>query len=263
MRWWRLRDHAFNFDVTAFAYAHRGLWNADRPENSIAAFRAAAAAGVGVELDVRVTADGSLVVFHDATFERMCGHAARVDEMTIPAIKRLRLPDQSAVPSLEDVLEIMGELPTLVEVKVDPLPFAQTPTRSPVEPTLDGLRFSNALAGVMSFDGPATRRLAADIAFNGSGRPAGQLIEPPPAGGEDPLAPGDLEAILAKADQALANEAGYLAPHISCLEIVARAYPGVPLVTWTVRTPAELEAARRFGAAPIFEGFSPALAKPA
>ena len=41
------------FDVSTHAYAHRGLWGAGIPENSLAAFEAARAAGVGVELDVR------------------------------------------------------------------------------------------------------------------------------------------------------------------------------------------------------------------
>ncbi len=62
------------FDVSAFAYAHRGLWDAGAPENSLAAFEAARAAQIGVELDVRLTSDNVPVVFHDAGLERMCGH---------------------------------------------------------------------------------------------------------------------------------------------------------------------------------------------
>ena len=48
------------FDLSAFAYAHRGLWLEAGPvENSLAAFRAAAEAGLGVEFDVRPAADGT------------------------------------------------------------------------------------------------------------------------------------------------------------------------------------------------------------
>lgn len=56
-------------------YAHRGLHTEDGtvPENSLPAFRAAAEAGYAVEMDVHLTADDQLVVFHDDTLERMCG----------------------------------------------------------------------------------------------------------------------------------------------------------------------------------------------
>ena len=55
-------------------YAHRGLHTEDGtvPENSLPAFRAAAEAGYAVEMDVHLTADDQLVVFHDDTLERMC-----------------------------------------------------------------------------------------------------------------------------------------------------------------------------------------------
>ena len=39
-------------------YAHRGLWGKGVPENSLAAFRAAAEAGFGIELDVQLSKDG-------------------------------------------------------------------------------------------------------------------------------------------------------------------------------------------------------------
>ena len=56
-------------------YAHRGLFdnNSDAPENSLAAFKKAVDAGYGIELDVQLSKDDKLVVFHDATLKRMCG----------------------------------------------------------------------------------------------------------------------------------------------------------------------------------------------
>ena len=48
------------------AIAHRGLWTPDGPpENSLAAFQGACAAGYGIELDVQLSADGEAMVFHD------------------------------------------------------------------------------------------------------------------------------------------------------------------------------------------------------
>ncbi|MEM8921520.1 MAG: glycerophosphodiester phosphodiesterase family protein, partial [Pseudomonadota bacterium] len=59
------------FDPIVNSYAHRGLWDATRPENSLAAFHAAVVAGVGIELDVRLSADGVAMVFHDQMLDRM------------------------------------------------------------------------------------------------------------------------------------------------------------------------------------------------
>src|SRR3546814_18757706 len=52
-------------------FAHRGLHQDGRVENSIAAFEAALAAGHGFELDVQDTADGQALVFPDYTLERL------------------------------------------------------------------------------------------------------------------------------------------------------------------------------------------------
>ena len=69
--------------------AHRGgagLW----PENTLYAFERAAALGVDViETDVRVTADGELVVFHDEGVERTTDGAGRVGSLTLAELKRL------------------------------------------------------------------------------------------------------------------------------------------------------------------------------
>ena len=48
--------------LRGWKYAHRGLHDKDKPENSMAAFRNAVAHGFGMELDVQLTADGQLVV---------------------------------------------------------------------------------------------------------------------------------------------------------------------------------------------------------
>jgi glycerophosphoryl diester phosphodiesterase len=69
--------------------AHRGgagLW----PENTAHAFAQAVALGVDVlEMDVHGTADGALVVIHDATVERTTDGAGRVSDLTLAALKRL------------------------------------------------------------------------------------------------------------------------------------------------------------------------------
>ncbi len=72
--------------------AHRGLWTPDgAPENSLAAFQAACAAGYGIELDVQLTADGEAMVFHDDNLERMTGAEARLRDRTAADLRELRL----------------------------------------------------------------------------------------------------------------------------------------------------------------------------
>jgi glycerophosphoryl diester phosphodiesterase len=233
------------FDLAQHAYAHRGLWGGKVPENSLAAFRAAAAAGVGCELDVRLTKDGELVVFHDTTLERMCGEDIRIDALTYAELRERRLPDGSAIPTLSDCITAMAGQPVLIELKVD-----RTDTDI-AERVASAIANLNTPCTVMSFD-PATVAQLRKLVTN---RQVGLLILGTKEANED-----GLTACIGMARQIGVD---YVAPHVSSLPFVADKVRDLDLVTWTLRDPAELETARNFGAAPIFEGFSPALAKPA
>ena len=100
-------------------FAHRGLHDAVAPENSMAAFDRAVAAGVGVELDVQLTSDGVPVVFHDWTLDRMCGVSGRIGQKTFAELQELRLGGTGErIPALQAVLErVDGRVPLLVEIK--------------------------------------------------------------------------------------------------------------------------------------------------
>ncbi len=111
----RRRDTA-PFDRVRFA--HRGLHDDITPENSQAAFRAAKAAGYGVELDIQFTADKQIVVFHDADLKRMCGVDKRVDSLTYEELKQYTLLNSDQhIPLLRDVLVNLGTTPVLCEIK--------------------------------------------------------------------------------------------------------------------------------------------------
>lgn len=98
--------------------AHRGLHGGGVPENSAAAFAAAREAGVGAELDVRLTKDGVPVIMHDRTLLRMCGKATPVGSLTRADLAALSLPDGSRVPTLREALDTIGDgLPVVVEIK--------------------------------------------------------------------------------------------------------------------------------------------------
>ena len=102
-------------------FAHRGLHSRDRsvPENSLKAFELAAEAGYGIELDVQLSKDGQVVVFHDDTLNRVCGVDAKVDEFDYAELKELRLLDTSeTIPLFSEVLSVIrGRGPLIVELK--------------------------------------------------------------------------------------------------------------------------------------------------
>lgn len=102
-------------------FAHRGLYAADQsqPENSLEAFRAARSAGYGVELDVQLSKDGEVVVFHDDDLLRVCGIDARVDAYTTQELAALSLFGTSErIPLFTEALDVLGsETPVIVELK--------------------------------------------------------------------------------------------------------------------------------------------------
>ena len=102
-------------------YAHRGLHNDERAENSMSAFRAAVEAGYGIELDIRLSKDGELVVFHDDTLDRVCAREGKVIDFTADELAGFKLVGtDDGIPRFSDVLALVdGKVPLLVEIKED------------------------------------------------------------------------------------------------------------------------------------------------
>lgn len=105
--------------IKTVMYAHRGLHNKERAENSMSAFRAAVDAGYGIELDIRLSGDGRLVVFHDDTLDRVCGREGKVIDFTYDELSTFKLSGtEDTIPLFEDVLSLVdGKVPLLVEIK--------------------------------------------------------------------------------------------------------------------------------------------------
>lgn len=113
-------------DTTLFKkvyFAHRGLHDneSDAPENSMAAFRKAVEAGLGMELDVQVTKDGVPVIFHDFKLERICGAEGKVVDHTYQELQAYRLcHSEERIPKLSDLLAMVdGRVPLIVEIKAE------------------------------------------------------------------------------------------------------------------------------------------------
>ncbi|MBQ4354035.1 MAG: glycerophosphodiester phosphodiesterase [Clostridia bacterium] len=105
-------------------YAHRGLHDDRVPENSLAAFRQAAENGYGIELDLQLSADREVMVFHDYTLERMTGEKGKLSECTAGSLRAMHLLNkdgsitEQTIPTLREVLDTVdGRVPLLIELK--------------------------------------------------------------------------------------------------------------------------------------------------
>lgn len=109
-------------EFRGWQYAHRGFHDnkTDAPENSAKAMRLAVENGYGIELDVQLTKDEKVVVFHDATLNRVCGVDAKVNSMTYEELQEFHLLDsEERIPLFSEVLKIIdGKVPLIMEVKM-------------------------------------------------------------------------------------------------------------------------------------------------
>lgn len=86
--------------------AHRG-YSARYPENTLIAFKRALELGAdGIELDLRGTKDGRVVVIHDEDLKRLCGVDVKVADLSFEELKSYRVQTET-VPSFEEVLSIL------------------------------------------------------------------------------------------------------------------------------------------------------------
>lgn len=114
------RKHPDDAGLRGWLYAHRGLHDGNHQvaENSLEAFRRAVEAGYGMELDVQLTRDEQLVVFHDANLKRVCGVDVPLYTLSYEELQAHPLPDGSRIPLFSQVLELVnGRTPMIVEVK--------------------------------------------------------------------------------------------------------------------------------------------------
>jgi len=234
--------------------AHRGLHNKSRGliENTAPAFLAAIEHDYGIECDLQPARDGTPMVFHDATLDRLTRGHGRIAAHTPQELSRVRYKDQDlGILSLSELLELVaGRVPLLVEIKSDgrlPKGFLAA-----IAEQATGYRGPIAL---MSFDRAIVSqcaRLAPDVARGiviGSHQLASNWWAGPSAAGQNAA----VAALLNKAPA----EISFFAIDVRMLEPakawLAEHAPAATLFTWTVRTAKERAAAARWADAPIFE----------
>ena len=101
--------------------AHRGYFdnNSPAPENSLAAFQRAIDHGYAIELDTQISADGTVWVLHDKNLLRSSGVDRDINKMTDAEIAKCTLfGTNEKVPTFAEVLKLIdGKVPLLVEIK--------------------------------------------------------------------------------------------------------------------------------------------------
>lgn len=230
--------------------AHRGLHDAraGRFENGVSAFRAAAEAGFGIELDVQLSRDGVAMVHHDATLDRLTDRTGPVREFTAEELSRVPLGGTGdRIETLSTVLDTIGErAPVLVEIKAD----GTGDIASAVAEAVEG----RGGVAVMSFDPRCVARLAelaprvprglTTCAFDGPDAPRHPEARTRLAAIADYDAVGACFVSHDHADLA----------HPRLAELKAR---GAAILCWTIRSPEAEQAARRIADNITFEGYLP------
>jgi glycerophosphoryl diester phosphodiesterase len=255
----RAHAHVVSLDQAAFIrpIAHRGLHDSRRGrlENTAPAFEAAIAKGYGIECDLQAAEDGTPMVFHDETLERLVGLPARIASWSAASLGRLRYKGlDERILKFAELLELVGgHAPILVEVKRN--------RRPPPEAFLGKIaRLAGTYRGpvaLMSFN----RDIVSALVELAPKVPRGPVV------GTHQLRPGwwmtpNREKKIAAVGRALERApagVGFYAVDVKMLHAAwewrERAVPHLPLFSWTIRTLRERAAAAKWADAPIFEGY--------
>jgi glycerophosphoryl diester phosphodiesterase len=240
--------------LTARPVAHRGLHDASAGviENTASAVSAAVAAGYGIEVDLQITCDGEAMVHHDEALGRLNEGEGRLDRMDAAELAAVRFKATSdRMMRLADLLDLVaGKSALVLELKSH---FDRD--RRLAARTAEVLRSYAGPVAVMSFD-PDQVEAIQEFA---PGLPRGVVAQrshrsegKPGVSGRDKL--GYLLHTLRSRPHFLAYRIGDLpAP----MPVMARYLLGLPLLTWTVRSPEERRRAERWADQMIFEGFRP------
>lgn len=223
---------------------HRGAAGS-APENTLAGFRAAAAAGVRwVEFDVRLSADGRVVLLHDDTVDRTTDGHGEARSMSFAELRRL---DAGAwfgaafrgerVPSLDETIALLGELALGAVVELKPAKGQEAATAEAAMALLTERWPDHVPAPIVSSFAPAALAAACVAA------PALQralLVDAVPDDWRERLAAlgcSMLHADHRQLDRALVR---------------AAAAAGVPVFAYTVNDPARAEILAGWGVAGLF-----------
>lgn len=226
-----------------WTYAHRGLHGEGRVENAPSAFRAALAAGLGIECDIQRSRDGEAMVFHDWDFARLLGRPETGDALDAADWATLRYSGSDDAPfRLSDLLALVGgRVPLLIEIKSR----AGYDVERSCERVIDRLSGYTGRHAVMSFDPRVSRWMRRHSPQTVRGLVMRQDRHPDARTG----IARHVALWIAKPDFVAFDVRALPDPFAAGLRAA-----GFPLLTWTMKTPELLAVARNYADAPIAEG---------
>lgn len=243
--------------LNARPIAHRGLHDAaaGRIENTMSAFAAAAERRFNIELDVHMSADGQIYVFHDDVLDRLTEVTGPVAGKSYADLRAIAIKGTGdRMPLLSEVLDVVaGRVGLVIEIKSY---FAER-QRDLVEATAKVLSTYGGPFVLESFD----PRQVQDV---------GEIAPDVPRGiiADDCSTPDDYNDFRFVGRNELLSLEHHAWSGFEFLSYWVRLLGNepsrkvrddwkLPVTTWTVRTPDDVRAARDFGAEIVFEGFDP------
>jgi len=110
--------HKDNVSLQNQIIAHRGLHNANYPENTLLSFQNALDKNYAIELDVWMSKDNVPIVIHDNDLMRLCDTNQKITELSLEEIKKLKVEDKAEIPTLQEALDLVnGQVPVIIEIK--------------------------------------------------------------------------------------------------------------------------------------------------
>jgi glycerophosphoryl diester phosphodiesterase len=242
--------------LTARPVAHRGLHDAARGiiENMPAAAQAAIAGNFSIECDIQLTADGEAMVHHDDTLGRLTEGSGSLLELTAAELKAVKFRNTpERMMSLGDLCALVnGRVPLVIEVK------SHYDGDSRLVRRMAQVLASYAGPAVgMSFDPDQVLGLRETMPALPRGIVAQRHYDD---GSWTKLTPAQRQGML-HLRHAFRTRPHFVAFWVNQLPApapwIARNIFGLPLLTWTVRTPEQRDRAARYADQMIFEGFVP------
>jgi len=242
--------------LTARPVAHRGLHDVARGiiENMPAAALAAVNANFAIECDIQLSADGEAMVHHDDALGRLTEGSGALRGKTAAELKAVRFKNtDERMITLGDLCTLVaGRVPLVIEVKSH-----FDGDRKLVARMAEVLAAYSGPAVGMSFDPDQVMALRQLM----PSRPRGIVAEREYTEDEWPEASAEQRRGMTHLRHAFRTRPHFVAYWVDELPAtapwIARNIFGLPLLTWTVRTPEQRARAARYADQMIFEGFVP------
>jgi len=238
--------------LQGWKYAHRGLHDAEKPENSMAAFRAALENGFGIELDIHLIKDGNLAVIHDTSLLRTAGCEGKITDLTTEELCNYHLNGtEETIPTFRQVLDLFaGKAPLIIELKCDDNAEAL------VDAAVKAMEGYDGPYCMESFDPRCIHLLKKKYPHIIRGQLTEDYFRSPGS-----TLPAPLKWALKNQVLNFMTMPDFVAYRYRDLNTLSnrlvRSFWGVAGVCWTLKTQQELDDAVAKGWLPIFEDFKP------